>query len=250
MYLKIDDKVFPFLEATVDDVSYQPMFNVRRQAVRMQIQWQITGRMVYGYSFPTSGNAQQSMTTALNELVNFIQSRNRPKVTLLHDDGATASFFNLDPATCIEGPWIDTTRIPRTAEDIYTASQVYQLTVTAMKLGTTADTDLISFTETVSQAAGGQIVGCVGGAINFAEKQIFKQHEPYSYIQDGSAVGLLGYPIPPNSIYPSDRARPRRITRVSPRVLYPIPQEFEIRWSDEFISPFPLLDVYPHIVTG
>jgi hypothetical protein len=61
---------------------------------------------------------------------------------------------------------------------------------------------LLEFEETIQEFPGGPEWVYAGGAINFPERQLGKQHNTYRYVQSGSAVGLLSVPRVPPPIWP------------------------------------------------
>ena len=246
MLLEVGSKRFSNFDCKLEDVSYNPVFDITRRVALIVETWQISGRLIYGYSVATGTDPQVQMTAGIVSARTALESQFRPRVVLYNDNTVTESAFKMDPSSFLEGPEISVQSWPSNDAAVYSASAPFRLTITGTRQGQLDATGIMEFLETLKPGTGGTIYGHVGGSIGFAEKQIFMQNEPYSYTQEGSAVGLYGYPIPPGPIYPSSRTRPRRITKVSPRKIFPIPMEFEIQWVDEFESAFQLPDADPH----
>ena len=87
-------------------------------------------------------------------------------------------------------------------------------------------------------------------AINPAEWQIFQSFQPYIYVQSGTAVGMFGYPLIPDGIWPpAFQLEPVRPRYGGARKQGPIPQEYVISWEYKFGSTRPLIGV-PHTLQG
>lgn len=246
MLLQVGSKRFSNFDCKVEEVSYNPVFDMTRKVALVVETWQVSGRLVYGYSVATGSDAQRQMTNAIDSVRSALLSAYRPIVVFYHDDGVTESAWKMDPNNFLEGPEIAVQSWPSNETAVYSASAPFRFTLTGTRRGQLDASGVIEFQETLQQTSGGYIIGHVGGAIGFAEKQVFQENEPFGFTQQGSAVGLFGYPVPPGPIYPSSRTRPRRITLKSPRKAFPVPMEFEIQWVDEYESAFALPYATPH----
>ena len=246
MYLVLGGKTRPFLEASVDSVAYDGVFNAFRQMLQYRETWSVSGRIVTDQTVTTTAQAASWMSNAITELRNDLLTMVRPRVTMLNDD-LSVSCWDLDPAVCVEGPTIQGIQFPKDGQDIFVTGNNYSFQVVAVKnlVGSNAH-GVLEFNESLENTAGGQINGHVGGIINPAEPQIFKQFEPWKYMQSGTAMGQYGYPTIPPPIYPSSLTRPVRRKVYSPEIAYPVPQRFRIDWSYEFESNIALPLVPPH----
>ena len=246
MYLVLGGKTRPFLEATVDDVAYEGIYNGFRQMLQYREIWNVSGRIVTDQTVTSAAQAASWMSGAINELRNDLLTMVRPRVTMLNDD-LSVSCWDLDPLACVEGPTIQSIRFPRDGQDIFVTGNNYAFQVVAVKnLTSSGAHGVLEFNEGLENVAGGQINGHVGGIINPAEPQVFKQFEPWKYIQSGSALGQYGFPNIPPPIYPSSMTRPVRKKVYSPEIAFPVPQRFRIDWSYEFESSVALPLVPPH----
>lgn len=235
MYLKVGNFIRPFNEARAA-IRYTPRYDVKRRLVEIEEVWEISGRIVL------QTNATQSRMTQALQLLDRDFGQYRPDLVFLEDDGVTESFLQLKRGDCIDGPYVGSSGLPSDGADIYATGVSYQVTMVGVKSIVGAGSNVVlEFTEQVSQLSGGRIEGHVGGAINLAERQVFRQFEPYRYVQSGRAVGLYGYVQPPPPIWPGAQTRRNQPVKVSPRVIGPVRnREYEISWSYEFEHVFPL----------
>lgn len=246
MYLVFGGKTRPFLEATVDNVGYEPMFDRNKVLTHYSEVWSVSGRIILDTASIGSLTLSQAMSNEINSLRSDLLTLIRPRVTFLHDD-LTVSCYDLDPSTCIEGPTVEGLQFPRDGQDIFTSGNGYSFTVRCTRAAANNQSaGILEFSETCENVAGGMIIGHVGGAINDAEKQIFKSNEPWKYIQSGSALGLYGYPAIPNPLFQFSLTRPCRPKYYSAEIIYPVPMRFRVDWSYEFESAHPLPNAIPH----
>lgn len=235
MYLKVGNFIRPFNEARAS-ISYVPRYDVKRRLVEIEERWDISGRIIL------QTDATQSRMTRALQLLDRDFGQYRPDLVFLEDDGVTETFLQLRRGDCIDGPYIGESGLPGDGADIYATGVGYRVTMIGVKSVVGAGANVIvSFDEQVAQLSGGEVLGHVGGAINYPELQRFKQHEVYRYVQSGSAVGLYGYLQPPSALWPGAQTRRNRLVKISPRVIGPVRnREYEIRWEYEFESIFPL----------
>lgn len=239
MYLKIGNVLRQFNEVKTPSISYKPFYDARRRIAYVEEQWQISGRIVL-----QTNATQTRMTQALQQLESD-WNQTRPSLLFVEDNGVTPSFLKLDASTCFDGPNVVDSSFPGDAADIYATGMLWAVTVVAKRLPAGAGNSILEFSESVAKVSGGTIIGFVGGAINYPERQIFKQHEPYMYEQTGRAVGLFGYPDPPPPLWPGAQLEEMKPVLISPRVTGSVNSEFEVQWSYRFGNEFPLAGV-PH----
>lgn len=241
MYLKIGGRLRMFNEATAS-VSYRPVYDSQRRMTYVDETWNITGRVVL-----QTNATQRNMTIALDQLKRDM-SQHRPDLQFIEDDGYTATTFRLLASQCLNGPDLIDLQFPGGEEDVYATGVAYSAQFDARKLASGSGGDpIIEFSETLVNPSGGRVDGFVGGAINLPERQIFKQHEAYTYTQSGRAVGLYGYPVPPPPLWPGAQLRRNKPVYISPRIGGQRPMEFEVQWEYQFGSVFPLIGV-PHVL--
>lgn len=235
MYLKVGGRLRPFNEARAG-ISYLPRYDARQRAVAVEERWEITGRVVL-----ETVATQTRMTQALRVLESDFNQPN-PDLEFIEDDGSTPSFFRLLRSDCIDGPKIVASAFPQDQADIYSTGTSYSITMVGVRpvAGSGANV-VLEFSETWEQISGGRKEGYVGGAINYPERQVFKQHEAYTYVQRGSAVGLYGYIVPPAPLFPFHQTADNRPVYVSPRVIGKVNTEYELSWIYEFASDTPLV---------
>lgn len=240
MYLQIGSRLRPFNEVKAPAIAYKPIYDAKRRMIAVEETWQISGRIVL-----QTNATQTNMTKAIDLLKRDLDTV-RPDLRFLEDNGSTPSAFVLLRQDCIDGPNLIDASFPSDANDVYPTGVMWQA-VFAAKRSLTNSNVILEFSETLSNPEGGRVIGMVGGSINFAEVQLFRANEPYRYIQSGRAVGLFGPPTPPPPLWPAFRVRPdiSQPVMVSPRILYPVAQEFERSWTYEFVSNFPLIGT-PH----
>lgn len=236
MYLRVGGKTRPFNEARVS-ISYAPIYDAKRTLILVDEFWEISGRVIL------QTNATQSRMTAALRLLSSDFSQKNPSLVFLEDDGVTESFYKLNASDCIEGPEINANGFPTTANDVYATGVTYTVNVRARRRvgGGGSSNPILEFNEQLSNPDGGRVLGFVGGAINFAELQVFQENAPYTYIQSGSAVGLYGHPAPPPPLWPQHQLRRNKPVYLSPRKLGQVNTEYETQWSYEFGHIFPLI---------
>lgn len=239
MYLKIGSVLRNFNEVKTPSISYKPFYDSRRRVAYIEEQWQISGRIVL-----QTNATQTRMTQALQQLESD-WNQIRPSLLFVEDNGVTPSHLKLNASECFDGPNIVDASFPGDAADVYATGMLWAVTVSAKRLPAGVGNPLLEFSESVARVSGGTIIGFVGGAINYPERQIFKQHEPYIYEQSGRAVGLFGYPSPPPALWPGAQLEEMKPVLVSPRVMGSVDSEFEIQWSYRFGNEFPLSGL-PH----
>lgn len=240
MYLRIGGRKRPFNEVKSPVISYRLSYDPYKRVSTIEETWQLSGRIVL-----QTNATQRNMTTAINLLKEDLFASQRPDLVFLEDDGVTPSAFQLLASNTFEGPLLTEHSFPSDAADVYATGVMWAAVFTAKRLPAGTNNPLIEFAETVANPSGGRIEGMVGGAINFPERQVFKENEPYVYIQSGRSVGLLGYPDPPPPLWPAFQTRRNKPVLMSPRIPGPPSQEFEIQWEYEFMSETPLLGI-PH----
>ena len=126
----------------------------------------------------------------------------------------------------------------------YSTFRNFALSVEADFLDTSLG--LISWTESLTLTGGGPQFGyllCLNGP---PQKQLLRQQTTYKATQQGEAVGLTAYPLPPAPLWPADehgelrnisQTLPQR-TGLGPSAVY---FSFKTRWSYVFESAVPLL---------
>lgn len=237
MRLKVGNVVRPNNEAVVTP-SYTPIYDFTRRVQAMRIRWEISGRVV---NYPVGTQAQT--TTELRALeAAFLQ--NEPYLAMLEDVSQAETFFVLNPAKCLQGPSLIDYSIPTSDEEVYATGGAYKAVFEATQR-TGNGSDLLEFSEEVSEEAGGQTYVYVGGAVNFAERQLATERKTWRYTQSGSAVGLLNYPVIPPPIWPFALLSAPRTTLQNPRLRGAIDTEFAITWEYTFEWPTKLFG-QPH----
>lgn len=226
MRLKVGNVLRPNNEAVVTP-SYSPIYDFTRKVQAMRVRWEISGRVV---NYPTGTQAQT--TTELRALeAAFLQ--NEPYLAMLEDVSLAETFFVLNPSKCLQGPFLVDYSIPTSEEEVYATGGAYKAVFEATQR-TGNGSDLLEFSEEVSEDPGGMTYVYVGGSVNFAERQLATQRKTYRYTQSGSAVGLLNYPEIPPPIWPfAQMAAPRTVLQ-NPRMRGRIDTEFPITWEYTF----------------
>lgn len=225
MILQIAGLRRPNNEAVVSP-SYSPVYDFTRRVEAMRVRWDISGRVV---NFPVATKAQTD--SEVLALANAF-TRPNPFIALLGDDGSPTPFL-LDPSRCLQGPSLIDMSFPVEESDVYVTGLSYRVVYEALQF-VNRNSDLLEFEEEVSEDPGGLSYVYVGGAVNFPERQVATQHKSYKYVQSGSAVGLMTYPVIPPPIWPFALMAAPRISMSSPRVKGTIDTEFRINWEYGF----------------
>lgn len=242
MYLKVGGKLRPFNEASAS-IRYEPQYDLRRRIISIRERWDIRGRVVL------QANATESRMTQALAILDQDFSQPTPDLVFIEDNQSTPTFYQLRAADCLDGPNIVASSFPGDGADIYPTGNAYEITFEAEKSVPGAGGDVIvEFEEQLQQLQGGTEYDFVGGAINYAELQITRQHAPYKYRQVGRAVGLYGYPQAPGPLWPLNQLRTNLPTYRTPREYGRVPRYFETRWDYLFGSVFPLVG-RPHTLT-
>lgn len=224
MILQIGTLRRPNNEAVVTP-SYQPIYDFTRKVEAMRIRWDISARVV-NYPVATQAITSQEIQALANAL-----TAPTPKLQLLGDDGVTQTPFVLDPSRCLQGPNLIDFSFPASDSEVYVTGLAYRATFEAVQYVGNGDSDLLEFSEELSEDPGGQTYVMVGGAYNYAERQLATQHKPYRYVQSGSAMGLLAYPLIPPPIWPFALVAAPKIIRSSPQVVGTVDTNYRISWE-------------------
>lgn len=240
MYLKVGGRLRPFNEARAD-ITYVPRYDARKRVISIEETWAISGRVVL------QDVASQGLMTKALQLLKSDFDQHRPDLQFIEDNGSTPSFLKLLRSDCIDGPKVAVSGFPMDARDVYATGTSYTVTMVGTRPVGSGNA-VLEFEETWEQTAGGRIEGYVGGAINRAERQVFKQHEPYAYVQRGRAVGLYGYVVPPAPLFQFQQTKQNRPAYTSPRMIGTPNTEFECSWVYEFESDVPLSGL-PHVLS-
>ena len=235
MILQVGSLRRPNNEAVVTP-SYQPIYDLTRKVEAMRIRWDVSGRVV---NFPVATQAITSQE--IQAFANAVTSQT-PRLALLGDDGSPTPFV-LDPSQCMNGPSLIDFSFPTSESEVYVTGLAYRLTFEATQYVGRGDSQLLGFSEEVSEDPGGQTYVMVGGAYNFAERQLATQNKPYKYVQSGSAMGLLAYPYIPPPIWPFALMGSPRIVRSSPQNLGIVDTNFSISWEYNYEWPTRLFGV-------
>jgi hypothetical protein len=231
--LKIGNRIRPFNEADAA-ISYAPVYDVVNRMYAVDERWDIDGRVVL------QTNATQTNMTRALRLLQQDYNQYRPDLIFLEDDGIRESAWVLRANECMDGPRVIDSAFPKDPQNVYATGTSYTVSFTARRPVRQARNPIISFQEELQPDGGGMLIGYVGGAINYAEQQVFQQRSPWTCVQRGTAVGLFGWPVPPRPIWPQAQIKPMHPRKASPRVLGPIQQEFEVSWEYRFAWPFAL----------
>lgn len=243
MYLKIGGAIRPFVEADIQP-SYQNFYDGRRVLYKVGITLRIEGRIVL-----QQNASERNMSVAIQVLLQHFR-QSRPDIVLLESDGITPTPISFTSANCLQGPDVLDLALESNEGKVYSTSQPYSATVYLEQLTNSAANPIIEFRETIDDSGeGGFERILVGGAINFPEEQIARQFAPYRYIQQGYAVGLLGYPSVPPPIWPGALKRQRpRITKEGPTPTGRVLTNWRIAWAWEYESAYELFG-NPHYLT-
>lgn len=226
MRLQVGAYTRPLNEA-VTSISYSPIFDQSRRMVGVNERWDTNGRVVL------QSGSQANMTVALADLERAVIQSNVDLV-YLEDDRNVQTAMKLRTADCANGPVLMDFGYPNQADDVYSNGMGYRVIWEGRRM-TSLSNSILEFEEQIIEEPGGAEYVMVGGAVNFAERQLAWQNRPWTYIQAGRAVGMFARPSIPPPIWPFalTNAVPR-ITLISPRVLGTIPTEFGIQWEYRF----------------
>jgi hypothetical protein len=226
MILQVGSITRPNNEAVVVP-SYTPIYDLTRRVEAMKIRWEITGRVV---NFPI---ASPSITTVqIRELENAFRSNN-PRCALLADDGSITPYL-LDPGQLMQGPYLVDYTFPASESEVYATGLAYRVSLEGIQYVGSGGTDLLSFSEEVTEDPGGLTYVYVGGAVNAAERQVAFRQKSFKYTQSGSATGLLARPEIPPPIWPfAVMGLPRKVLG-GPLNKGPIDTDFTISWEYNF----------------
>jgi hypothetical protein len=223
MILQVGSLRRPNNEAVVTP-SYQPIYDLTRKVEAMRIRWDVSGRVV---NFPV---ATQAITSREIEAFYSAVTSPNPRLQLLGDDGSPTPFV-LDPSRLLNGPSLIDFSFPTSEAEVYVTGLSYRLTFEGTQYVGRGDSDLIEFSEEVSGDPGGVTYVYVGGAYNLPERQVATQNKSYKYVQSGSAMGLLAYPLIPPPIWPFALMSEPRVVRSSPQNLGMVDTNYRISWE-------------------
>jgi hypothetical protein len=237
MKFKFGNTTRPNNEVVVS-VSYYPQYNLTREIAAVTETWSVRGRIVLQGADATSANMGNEIRA-----VNAMAEQQDVDVVILDDDG-TETPWKIRSSECNIGPRVTYFGWTASENDVYTNGQGYTLNLTAER---PYKGGLLSFTETLQPIEpGGQEYVYVGGSVNYPERQLGSQHLPWRAVQSGTAVGLLGYPVPPAPIFPFAMSKPNQafvFTLLSPKKPGKIDSEFTISWSYDYAWHQPLIGI-------
>jgi hypothetical protein len=226
MILRVGNLKRPNNEAVVTP-SYQPIYDFTRRVTSMRVRWDISARVV---NYP---QASQLLTSAEILALSNAFSNPNPYLALIGDDGSTLTPFVLDPSQCLQGPYLVDLSFPASDAEVYATGLSYRVVFEAVQF-VGAGSDLLQFDEELTEDPGGATYVYVGGAVNFAERQLATQQKTYKYTQSGSATGLLTYPSIPPPIWPFAMMQAPRVALSSPQFKGTFDTHYQINWEYNF----------------
>jgi hypothetical protein len=237
MILQVGPVTRPNNEAVVVP-SYTPIYDLTRRVEAMRIRWEITGRVV---NYPVATQAITS--TQIRELEAAFKSTN-PRCALLGDD-RSATPYVLDPGQLMQGPYLVDYSFPTSEAEVYATGLAYRVSIEGVQYVGTGGTDLLEFSEELTEDPGGTTYVYVGGAVNLAERQVAFQRKSFKYTQSGSATGLLAYPVIPPPIWPFALLGAPRCVLQNPINQGTVNTGFPVSWEYNYEWPVKLYGV-PH----
>lgn len=225
MRLKIGNSIRPNRES-VASISYQSVFDSSRRLSKIIERWNISGRLV------PEIKTQSAMSAELSKLNRDLISG--VSLVYLEEGSNNETKLKMDASRAIYGPVLVSSSIPNSPGDVYASSLSWTATYEAEYLASSAS-NILDFSETIQETAGGIEYAQVGGMVNPSRRQIVNFNKPWTYVQSGRAVGLLAKPTPPPPIWPFALIKEfPDTTKGSPRVRGLINQEFETSWRYEY----------------
>ena len=201
--------------------------------------------------------ASPALLTILIDTLEIAFSRNNQPLQLVANDGQTilrqmAPLGALGGTEVVQGPqYPDDGR--SSAE--YSTYRTYQVVVRGgYAYPNVPPTALLSFHEMISFAGGGPRFVHRQPLNGLPQKQLVADSTPFLAVQQGQAVGLNAYPVPPDPIWPdAEHIDQRRIKPGSPKkkggAVGAVYIEWPIEWEYHFEDVAPL-DGVPNVVTG
>lgn len=128
----------------------------------------------------------------------------------------------------------------------------YSIVVEGEEEVTNRDTDLLSFTESLTVSGGGPRFAVRETLDGYPIRQQVRAATTFRATQSGSATGLYGYPIVPPPLFPGAMVEAPQVTRVTPRrrgasgtrLSY---TEYAVQWQYQYESPGPLGRNFPTV---
>jgi hypothetical protein len=218
--------------------SYSPVYDYTRRIEAMKIRWEITGRVV---NFPIATQAITSGEIAALEAA----FRSKDPICRLLGDMGEATPYVLDPGQLMQGPYLIDYSFPTSEAEVYATGLAYRVSIEGVQYVGTGGTDLLEFSEELTEDPGGTTYVYVGGAVNLAERQVAFQQKSFKYTQAGSATGLLAYPVIPPPIWPFALLGSPRVSLQNPINQGTINTGFPVTWEYNYEWPVKLYGV-PH----
>jgi hypothetical protein len=195
--------------------------------------WTVSGFLV--------ADTQAALTTAIEALTRAYQKDFQP-VQLQLPDG-TVSAHHLPAVSKIGGTKvISGPSFNDGGRAEYTTFRTYEIVLEhEAELPTTPRNLVIAWAETLSFAGGGPRDLFLQPLNGVPQKQRVADATPWKVTQQGSAVGLLAYPVPAPPLWPAAEHRDQRvITNKHPKRVGSKFSEFEVTWGYQFESAAPL----------
>jgi len=212
-------------------ISKRAVFSPRGERMSTRETWHVTGIR--------HAASQSALTSALAELRNAYSVNGRD-VGLYLDDGVTPTDHVLISAAAIGGVRVVALDFPRGEGAEYSTFRTYRLILEAEFAD--GSSNLLEYYESLSfEGTGGPRRVFLEVLEGLPQEQIGTQATLSRATQQGRAVGLAGYPIPPPPVWPAaERPDRRRFTLRTPERSGGQFLRYQVEWSYTFESITPL----------
>ncbi len=234
MYLKYGNYQHAANEAAVV-ISKQGIFTESGICRGVRERWDIQGRL--------QAADQAGLTVAIGALTAAYVSQGQD-IGFFFDNGQPTSHRITSAATNGGVRVLVPPSFPEGKGAEYSTYRSYALAVEAEWIET--QSTLLNWTEALSFRGGGSQFAFFEPLGGLPQKQLLRQFTTYSATQSGSAVGHLGYPVPPAPIWPAAEHVDRREVRFElPKRSGPTATatytQFKVSWSYHFEDASPLV---------
>ena len=189
---------------------------------------------------PTAGNAS-TMRSTLSAMENAFLKTNQDLALLLETGGKTHhAVRSRDTVGGIRVTKFPEYPVGRGYE--YGSYRTVAIELSMRRLVDLSDrSGLTNFSETLTTSGGGPRYGHLEPLTGLAIKQLLKQNTIWRAVQQGVAIGIGGYPTPPDPIWPGDLVEPdgSPFTYGSPERIGGSLFNFPVTWQYNFEAAQP-----------
>jgi hypothetical protein len=225
----------PENEVNLASFLVRPLYSSRHRRTLVRYEAHLTGEIIIDDTDTTTELAQAKLTTRINELVNAYGVNGGDYILL--DNQGNQTRHSLISGDSLSGVRVEHRSWPKGDPAEWATHRTFYIVLVAEYVE--AESQIVSWQERV------QVVGNGGPdwemrrvRFGLPRPQLLSNFTPVSVVQQGEAVGLQGYPIPPGPIFPAwEHEQLRQITPGSAESYPNGFINFPLRWAYIHTTP-------------